>query len=682
MSVKESNSTCAPVATLRGVGPERTQQLARLGVHTIEDLLLLQPRRYEDRRQCRHVIDLKPGETALVHGRILAQGVKYWRRRTRSVYEFVLEDGTGRLHCRWWNQPYLEGHFRRGEEVLVHGKVNGNRPVSMDHPEAEVVEGGEEASIHLNRIVPIYPLTEGLPQRWLRTLIWRMLQTDVLPTPNAANLDDPRPSLPGQEPLPNRVEAIRSLHSPASLEQAGRARQRLAFDELLALQQELLRRRQRLEASVEGLPCAGDNRRIRPFLRQLGFPLTEAQTRVLREIREDLGRGRPMRRLLQGDVGSGKTVVSACAALMALESGYDVALMAPTEILANQHFANFQRWFEPLGLRVDLRTGNRTSRTEECPVTTRPEPASGGQVTAAPRLTVGTHALIEEGYVAERLGLVIIDEQHRFGVAQREALVRKGHYPHVLVMTATPIPRTLGLTLYGDLDLSVIDHAPPGRGRVRTFVRGNDSLPKVWNFVRTQLEAGRQAYVVYPRIEESTPEDLRAVKRAFHELQSILSPFSVGLLHGRLPADEKAAALRAFRERSLSVLVATSMIEVGLDVPNATVLVIEDADAFGLAQLHQLRGRIGRGSQESHCILVARLRTEEARRRLRVLEATNDGFRIAEEDLRLRGPGALLGSQQSGLPPFRFTDLSRDLALVELARDWARAHPGWTGVPP
>jgi ATP-dependent DNA helicase RecG len=383
---------------------------------------------------------------------------------------------------------------------------------------------------------------------------------------------------------------------------------------------------------------------MKPFLAQLGFRLTGAQTRVLREIRADMDGSHPMRRLLQGDVGSGKTVVAACTALMALESAFNVALMAPTEILAEQHYRNFSRWLEPLGVRVELQTGSRkTAGNREAGVRSQPPQSP-------PTLFLGTHALLTRGFDLPRLGLVIIDEQHKFGVAQREQLVRKGNYPHLLVMTATPIPRTLGLTFYGDLDVSVIDELPVGRGRVKTFVRTADKLPKVWEFIREKIAAGRQ------------------VTKEFENVRQSLAPFRAGLLHGRLKSTEKEGVMAAFRANQIQALVATALIEVGLDVPNATIMLIENAERFGLAQLHQLRGRIGRGAHESFCILISGAKTGEARERLRVLEETADGFRIAEADLKLRGPGELLGRQQSGLPRFRFGNLVDDLDLIRGAR--------------
>jgi ATP-dependent DNA helicase RecG len=381
----------------------------------------------------------------------------------------------------------------------------------------------------------------------------------------------------------------------------------------------------------------------------------------------------PMRRLLQGDVGSGNTAVAACTALMALESGFNVALMAPTEILAEQHFRNFQEWFEPLNIQIHLQTGNRKTVKRRAPSVERqprlPPPTTGPR---PPTLFVGTHALFSSGFDIPNLGLVIIDEQHKFGEAQREQLVRKGNYPHLLVMTATPIPRTLGLTLYGDLDVSVIDESPAGRGRVKTFVRAADKLPKVWEFIREKIAGGRQVYVVYPRVEEQdTASDVKAVTREFENVRRRLAPFGVGLLHGRLRSAEKEKVMTAFRANQIQALVATALIEVGVDVPNATVMLIENAERFGLAQLHQLRGRIGRGAHGSQCILVSDAKTEEARERLKMLEETTDGFRIAETDLKLRGPGELLGRQQSGLPRFRFGNLVDDMDLILRARELA-----------
>jgi ATP-dependent DNA helicase RecG len=654
-----------PVTALHGVGPERATQLARLEIRTVEDLLLHRPRRYEDRRHLLPIAELQLGEAVATRGTVVALGVKWYKKHTKSIFELILDDGSARLHCRWWNLPFMEKYFAVGNEVIVFGKPVQLKPRTMDHPETEVVEDGEDPTIHFSRLTPVYPLTEALPQRWLRSLIWRTL------TQLEGQIPEPWPeaaSLQLTPPLPTRAQAIRMLHCPETLADTETARRRLALDEFVELQRQIQLRRRNFESKATALPCGGDNHLIKPFLAQLGFKLTEAQTKVLRELRRDLSGPHPMRRLLQGDVGSGKTVVAACCALMALESGYHVALMAPTEVLAEQHFANFTGWLGPLSIAVELQTGSRKTGAVQSQ-----EPGAG--VRQQPTLTIGTHALIEAGFAPENLGLVIIDEQHKFGVAQREQLVRKGRYPHLLVMTATPIPRTLGLTLYGELDVSTIEGLPPGRGSIKTFVRAADKLPKVWDFIRDKLAEGRQAYVVYPRVEESGPNGVKAVGKEFETLQQTLAPFRVGLVHGRLRSKETEEVMAAFRAGQVQALLATSLIEVGVDVPNATVMLIENAELFGLAQLHQLRGRIGRGAHDSYCILVAAAKSREARTRLRVLEETTDGFRIAEADLQLRGPGELLGQQQSGMPRFRFGDLAADFELIQQARDLAARLP-------
>jgi ATP-dependent DNA helicase RecG len=684
-----------PLPALRGIGPERAAQLERLELRCVGDLLLHRPRRYEDRRHFQRIAQLQLEQPALTCGTIIAAGLNRYRKGARSVYEFILEDGTGRLHCRWWNLPFMEKYFSVGDEVVVFGRPNSLRPPTMDHPETEVVPaGGVENSIHLNRIAPIYPLTEGLPQRWLRSLLWRIVAefAPAVPEPNPeipltderiespmadstnpqsairngkSNFDQSAMGHPRSIPLPSRAHAIQMLHFPQEMNDVEIARQRLALDEYIELQLALQRRRRKLEALAHPLPCAGDhNRLIKPFLAGLGFELTASQTKVLREIRRDMAGPAPMRRLLQGDVASGKTVVAACAILMALECGADAALMAPTEILAEQHGQNFRRWMEPLGVGVEVLTGG--SKTG----------ARGASLLYPATLYIGTHALLEESFAPARLGLVIIDEQHKFGVAQREKLVRKGRYPHLLVMTATPIPRTLGLTLYGDLDISVIEQGPPGRGRVKTFLRAAESLPRVWAFLREQLGRGRQAYVIYPRVEDAdTSTGVKAATKEWHHLEKVFAPWKVGLLHGRLKSREKETVMAAFRANQTQALLATSVVEVGVDVPNATLMVIENAEQFGLAQLHQLRGRIGRGAEESYCILIAAGKSAEARERLKTMEETTDGFRIAEADLKLRGAGELLGRQQSGAPRLRFGDLATDAALVERARALVKARP-------
>ncbi|HYE31008.1 MAG TPA: ATP-dependent DNA helicase RecG [Methylomirabilota bacterium] len=639
------------LADLWSVGRERAAALERLGLRNVLDLLLHRPRRYEDRRNVCKISQLEIGVPAVVSGQITAMGVKRFRGGSRSVFEFVLDDGTARVHCRWWNQPFRESYYKVGERLVVYGKPKDLKPRTMDQPETETIDDeSAEPSIHVNRVVPVYPLTEGIMQRWLRGLIYRTL-------PKAVDQFD-QLALPAEGVMLSMSEAVRLLHMPPEIEDAERARARLALEELLRLQLELKRRRKAMEAKANSPVCGGSNDLIRPFLAKLPFKLTSSQTAVLKEIREDLSRTVPMRRLLQGDVGAGKTVVAGCAALMAMESGCNVILMAPTEILAEQHFQRFHSWLTPLGIDVSLRTG--AVKSDE-----HPSLLSGKA--RLPKIVIGTHALIQSSFEIENLGLVIIDEQHKFGVSQREKLVRKGRYPHLLVMTATPIPRTLGLTLYGDLDISVIHQLPSGRGKIRTYVRPPEKLPQVWQFVREKLDAGQQAYIVHPRVEESSA-GVKAVLLEHKNISAALAPHGVGLLHGRLAAEEKERVMSAFRKNKLQALLATPLIEVGVDVPNATIMVIENAEQFGLAQLHQLRGRIGRGALDSYCVLVASAKTAEARERLEILEKTSDGFEIAEADLRLRGPGELLGQDQAGAANFKFADLAKDSRLVEEAR--------------
>jgi ATP-dependent DNA helicase RecG len=677
MSAPENSVSplAAPVTSVWGVGEERARLLSRLDIFSVEDLLLHKPRRYEDRRKFLPIADLKLKEAATVRGKIVAAGVKHFKKGTRSMFECIFADGTARLHCRWWQaQPWMPDWFAVGRKFLIYGKPDSLKPRTIDHPETELVEPGEDEFIHVNRIVPVHPLTEGLTARVMRTLVWRALEKFVAATrqsaagfPDWGKFDNRIAALCRDgATLPTRANAVHMIHFPEELSDTEIARQRLALDEFVELQIQIQSRRKKFEANAKALPCGGDNRLMKPFLTLLGFRLTGSQTKVLREIRADMAGAHPMRRLLQGDVGSGKTAVAACTALMALESGFNVALMAPTEILAEQHFRNFTKWFEPLGISVELQTGSRK--------TSGVQPSThASRITHHASLFIGTHALLTSGFDLPKLGLVIIDEQHKFGVAQRETLVRKGNYPHLLVMTATPIPRTLGLTLYGDLDVSVIDEMPAGRGQIKTFVRATDKLPKVFHFIREKIAAGRQAYIVYPRVEVAdTDKDIKAVTKEFDNVQRALAPVQAGLLHGRIKPADKEQVMADFRANKIQALVTTSLIEVGVDVPNATVMLVENAEHFGLAQLHQLRGRIGRGAHESYCILISDAAGDEAQSRLKILEETIDGFKIAEADLKLRGPGELLGQQQSGAMKLRFGDLVGDLNLIRQARELAR----------
>ncbi len=645
----------SPITALNGVGTQRAVLFEKLGVQTIRDLLLIAPRRFEDRRQVISIAELnEKGQTAMVRGRVVEMGTRYSSNRTRSQFLLVVDDGTARLHCSWWNAPFIEKRFARGQDLFIYGKVRTTKPRSIDHPDTTILEPEEDPRMS-QRLVPVYPLTEGLKQYMIRSVAWQAVELC------GYLLIAPHPELP-RAGLPSLPEAIRWLHFPDDPNQPEIARQRLALDELIEMQIKMQVRRCNLEAQARAIPCPGTHEFVRPFLSGLPFELTEAQTNVLREIRQALNDPVPMRRLLQGDVGSGKTLVAACTALMVMESGFSTLLMAPTEILANQHYEIFKRWFEPLGLPVHLQTGGQKTLGAERPPS-KPKPT----------LVIGTHALVSDKFKLEKVGLVIIDEQHKFGVAQREELLRKGFYPHLLVMTATPIPRTLGLTLYGDLDISLIDQLPPGRRQIKTFLRSPDKLPQVWEFVRKELAQDRQAYIVYPRVDEDQDGTAKAVVLELESLQRVFHPYRVGILHGRLSSSEKEAVMRDFQVKRVHVLLATPLIEVGIDMPNASVMVIENAEMFGLAQLHQLRGRIGRGTNASYCILITDARQAVTLSRLELFTKTTDGFKIAEADLQIRGPGELLGQQQSGLPEFKFADLQKDLELIKLARTLAIA---------
>jgi ATP-dependent DNA helicase RecG len=572
-----------------------------------------------------------------------------------------LRDGTGYLTAAFFNQPYLEKIFKRGQTLILHGRVARFRggPLQMQHPEYEPVEDGEDETIHTGRLVPIYRLTKGLTQRPLRSLLWRVVEQYAGKVPES--LPEALRRRRRLVPLP---AALKGIHFPETDDELAAARRRLVFEDFFLLQLGLAIRRQR-EGRTRGIVMDPAGELVAHLRRSLPFALTAAQERVWEEIRRDLAAPYAMNRLLQGDVGSGKTIVAAMAILAAVEAGYQTALMAPTEILAEQHYMTLVQLLPSLGVPVALLTGAIKGREREALL----EGAAAGTIPCL----VGTHALIQEGVEFRRLGLAVVDEQHRFGVVQRAMLRKKGDNPHVLVMTATPIPRTLALTLYGDLDVSVIDEMPPGRQPIKTVVRDEGKRPQIYAFLRKQIEEGHQVYVVCPLVEESEAIDLKAATEMAERLQREVFPdLSVGLLHGRMSLPEKESVMGAFKAGKTHVLVSTTVIEVGIDVPNASVMLVEHAERFGLSQLHQLRGRVGRGPWKSYCILLASgTPGAEARRRLAALGESQDGFRIAEVDLKLRGPGEFFGTRQSGLPEFRVADLLRDGRVLEEARQEA-----------
>jgi ATP-dependent DNA helicase RecG len=680
-----------PVQFVKGIGPRLAEVLAAKGMATVDDLLHYLPFRYEDRLNPRSVAELRAGEMATVIAEVRNSGL--FRTRRMPIFQLTVGQGRSKLKCLWFNAAYLQDRFQAGQMLALYGKVEEDRDgrLQIVQPQFEILgdineEGGADeaekkaaASLEIGRIVPIYESTgQGkLTPRWFRRIIrW--------------TLENLNPDLP--DPIPAAVRAHLSLVSPrealfkahwpdagesfADLQSSRTAAHiRMIFDELffIELGLELKRREQKAQTGIAFSLNDGVREAIKKIL---PFHPTAAQKRVLKEIATDMQMACPMRRLLQGDVGSGKTIVAFQAAIIAIENGYQVALMAPTEILAQQHYFSARQILERAGYRIVLLTG---SLEQDHKRDVRRHIAQGNA-----QLIIGTHALIQDRVEFENLGLVVVDEQHRFGVMQRLKLMKKTDgdarrselrrstepEPDVLVMTATPIPRTLALTLYGDLDVSVLDELPPGRTPVVTRSLPDERAPEVWDFVRKQVGAGHQAYVVYPVIEENEERELKAAQQMHRQLREKIFPeLHVGLLHGRLDADEKEHVMREFQQGKIEILVATTVIEVGVDVPNATVMVIEHADRFGLAQLHQLRGRIGRGAAKSYCVLMRGGRvSEEGERRLDAMVRSNDGFQIAELDLELRGPGEFFGTKQSGIPSFRVANIIRDRQLLEAAK--------------
>ncbi|MCS7064161.1 MAG: ATP-dependent DNA helicase RecG [Methylacidiphilales bacterium] len=647
--------------------------LKKMGFETPRDLLLHLPVRYEDRTQWKSLSEAEEGEALTYRGRISSARLMRWKGG-REVFEIWIAqkavlDRKNVLRCMWFHMPYLAKILTQGKEVIVYGRLKmGKQSWVMIHPDYEVLSAGDEEHIHIDRWTPIYRLTEGIGQRGMRRAIWDLIQLMRSDSPSARiSVDEIYP--PPTDML-SLSEALSRVHFPRSLEEAREARRRLVYDEFFYLQCLVAKRKAARLAIPRHRPPV-KKRFLDLFLKNLGFPLTRAQSRAIQEIQEGLSRPSPMHRLLQGDVGAGKTIVATAAMILAVERGENAALMAPTEILAEQHYYNLRGWLEPLGISVGLLTGSKKIY-HQSPLDT--DDLLKNLYGEHGHIVVGTHALLYESYDASNLGMIVIDEQHKFGVMQRLALINKGSQADVLVMSATPIPRTLAMTVYGDLEVSILDELPPGRGKVITAVRCEEDLPKVWSFMKKELEKGHQAYVVYPLVEESEKLEAKAVQSQVEELRRILSPYKVDLMHGRLSAEEKQQVMQSFREGRTHVLVSTTVIEVGVDVPQATMMVIENAERFGLAQLHQLRGRVGRGkNQKSYCVLIGDPAQVEGWRRLKILEETHDGFRVAEEDLKIRGPGNVLGTEQSGLPPLAIGDPLHDLHLLERAREQAES---------
>jgi ATP-dependent DNA helicase RecG len=667
---------------VKGVGPARAAMLETKGLKVVEDLLTRAPFRYEDRTNVKTIRDLAPGEMATVMAEVRSTKVAGFQRRNLGLFQATFTDASRSvLAGKWFHGAYLNDVLAPGQKVALFGKVEFDSysgHLGMMHPEFEILSDEEDgdSSLHTGRIVPIYEAAGKVTTRALRTLVHRILET-IAPV-----ADDPLPDhIRAQLKLPDYWSAIRALHFPTADSDLrllnsfrSQAQFRLIFEEFFWLEcgLELKRAKARLRPGIAFSLTDRVRERIK---KMLPFKPTGAQKRVLAEIAHDMAEPHPMYRLLQGDVGSGKTLVAAEAAIIAIENGYQVAVLAPTEILAAQHYLYFKKLFQKLDYVTILVTGSSSAREK----TQLKKLAAAGLA----HVVVGTHALLEVGVEFARLGLAIVDEQHRFGVEQRQALVEKGTEqgtpPDVLVMTATPIPRTLALTVYGDLDVSIIDELPPGRKPIVTTQVTEERIEEVYSFLKQQIDQGRQAYVVYPVIEESETQAMKAAAKMHDHLSRIVFPRTrVGLLHGRLPSADKEAAMDQFQRGETKILVSTTVIEVGVDVANATVMVIEQAERFGLAQLHQLRGRVGRGADQSYCILVTGKLNDTARERIRTLVESSDGFYIAEMDMKLRGPGEFFGTRQSGIPALPIGNILRDPDILEVARSEAAsfvAHP-------
>ncbi len=644
---------------IKGVGPAKAALLAKLGIFTVGGLLEHYPRRYEDRSQLKLIKNLSDGQFETFQAKIVSIDENK-PRRGLTLTKIMVSDNSGLARLIWFNQPYIKKWYKPGMEILISGKIQKRYQVEISHPEIEIIDGSE--MLHTGRIVPIYPASGNINQRWLRTLIRQAL--DVCNSVAGQNEDLPSTILQ-QYTLLDKMQALENIHFPENMSMLAGARRRLAFEELYFLQCGLVLLKHKYKQKSLGIKHGPDGELVKKAEQCLPFSLTTDQQQVLREIKADMEDITPMQRLVQGDVGSGKTAVAALALVKTVENGYQGAMMVPTEILAEQHYQTLNQYLSPLGITLAVLTGRLSPRSREETLSYIKE----GLID----IVIGTHALIQENVEFKHLGLVVTDEQHRFGVRQRAKLQAKGQLPDVLVMTATPIPRTMALTVYGELDVSTIRHLPPGRLPVKTYVRSSDRRELVYKFVVDEVTKGHQAYVVCPLVEESDKVEAQSAIQLYERLsQTYFKHVSCGLVHGKMKPQDKDDVMSDFYCGALKILIATTVIEVGVNVPNATVMVIEGADRFGLAQLHQLRGRIGRGEHRSHCILLSDNQKPEVTDRLNIMANTSDGFALAEQDLTLRGPGQFFGTRQHGMPDLKIADIVQDINILLEARQAAQ----------
>jgi len=651
-----------PIRYLKGIGPKRAEGFSRLGINSIEDLLYYFPRRYEDRRQFTSISGLKEGQAQTIKAEIVTAGDRQsFRRRGFNITRVLVSDQTGKISCVWFNQPYLKNYLKVGNTLILFGKVdNYNGELQISSPEFEIVSDGKgDDPLSVGRVVPVYSLPEGIGQRALRQTVKKALDEYISGISDFLHYD-----IRVKNNLMNLAKSLVNIHFPDDPKTQQEAYRRLSFEEFFLFQIPLAIRKL-FKKQKKGIAHKIGPERIEEFIENFPFELTGAQKKVISEIKTDMAGPQPMQRLLQGDVASGKTVVALVASVMAIGGGHQVAFMVPTEILAQQHFKNIgdllsEGSFSGKKIRPALLTGSQEEKEKKEAYRKIEE----GRID----LVIGTHALLEERVKFRNLGLAVIDEQHKFGVGQRALLPEKGENPDVLIMTATPIPRTLAITLYGDLDISVINELPPGRKPITTQLIDNTKREWLYSFLREKISSGEQIYIIYPLIEESSVLDLLSAKKMHKELKGIFGDLRVGLIHGQLKAQEQQKVIDSFKSKRCQILVATTILEVGIDIPNATVMVVEAAERFGLSQLHQLRGRIGRGGKESFCILVSQSQATEAEARLKAMTSFSDGFRIAEEDLKIRGPGEFFGRHQHGLTELKIGDPLTQMQLLKRAR--------------